>query len=107
MLLILPNENFSSKVFRILIIWHDSNYLVDVGSQPSEFQQPVSLQFLRQRNVVKVIEAIYRVPKSLVIFFFNEEIVVCLIHSSNIELSSVRKNVLEDKFEFTCWTAMR
>ena len=42
-----------------------------------------------QFQVVEVVEAVDRVPKCLVVLFFNEEVVVCIIDCLDVELERV------------------
>jgi len=37
-------------------------------------------------NIVKVVEAVDRVTKSLVVLFFNEEVVISIVNGFNVEL---------------------
>ena len=45
------------------------------------------LQTFRQIQVIKVVETIDRVPESLVIFLLNQQIVVSVVDSLNVQLS--------------------
>lgn len=62
-------------------------YLVQMRRQPSEFQQFVFLQSFGQANIVEVIEAVNRITECFVIFLFDEEIIVGIIDSLQIELN--------------------
>jgi len=53
--------------------------LVQVCADSSELDQLVLLQPLSQRYVVKVVESVDGRTKTLVIFFFNEKVVQCLV----------------------------
>ncbi len=46
------------------------------------------LQSPGKRDIVEVVKAVNRVPQCLVIFFFNEQIVVCVVDRVDIELQS-------------------
>ncbi len=57
-----------------------------MSGKSSEFQQFVLLQALRKADIVEVVEAVYRVSEGLEVFLLDQEIIVSLIDSLNIEL---------------------
>ncbi len=84
------------------------SHLVQVSGKSSEFQQFVLLQALREVDIVEVVEAVYRVSESLEVFLLDQEIIVRLIDSLNIELKKLGQLctcIFIDSL--TCWTAMR
>ena len=60
--------------------------LVEVGGQPTELEQFVLLQLASQLDVVEVVKAVDRVPQCLVVFLLNQQVVVCIIDSLDVEL---------------------
>jgi hypothetical protein len=46
----------------------------------------VLLQLAGEFDVLEVVEAVNGVAKGLVVFLFNEQAVVCLVHSLDVEL---------------------
>ena len=49
----------------------------------------MAFQSFSKADVVKVVEAVDRVPKCLVILFFDKEVIVSIIDSFDIELSTL------------------
>ena len=44
------------------------------------------LKALRKLDVIKVVEAVYRIAKRIVVLFLNQEVVVSLVHCFDIKL---------------------
>ena len=57
-----------------------------MGSQPAELEKRVLLELARQLQVVEVVEAVDRVPQRLVVLLLDEQVVVCIIDSLDVEL---------------------
>lgn len=64
------------------------SYLVYMSGETSEFKKFMSLEVLRQPDVVEVIEAVDRVTQCLVVFFLNEQLIVGIVDGLDIELYS-------------------
>ena len=47
------------------------------------------LELTSQLDVVEVVEAVYRIAQGLVVFFLDEQGVVCLVDGLDIELRGV------------------
>lgn len=57
-----------------------------MSSKSAEFKKLVFFQAFSKADVVEVVEAVDRITECVVIFFLNQEVVVCIIDSFNIEL---------------------
>jgi hypothetical protein len=55
-------------------------------SQSTEFEKLMSLKFLRKTNVVEIVKAVDGIPKRLVVFFLDEQLVVSIVHGLDVKL---------------------
>lgn len=83
--------------------------LVQVSSQPPEFEQSVLLELLGEGDIVEVIEAVDRIPKGVVIFFLDQKSVVCIVDGFDVQLCSCvnRGSSRLGQKPLTCCTAIR
>ena len=63
----------------------------------------MSLQLLGQTNVIEIVEAINRVTKSLIVFFFDEEIIISIVNGFNVELQVGRINYTTSSYSRTTY----
>jgi hypothetical protein len=54
--------------------------------QSTEFKKLMSLEFLRKADVVEIVKAVDGIPKCLVVFFLDEQVIVCIVNGLNIKL---------------------
>jgi len=58
--------------------------------QSAEFKKLMLLKFLRKADVIEVVKAVDGIPKRLVVFFLDEEVIVCIIDGLDVELIGER-----------------
>ena len=64
--------------------------LVEMSRKSSELKQLVLLQSLSEADIVEVIEAVYRVTKSLVVLLLDEQGVVRLVDGLDVQLQTMK-----------------
>jgi len=62
-------------------------HLVQMGSQTTELEQRMFLQFTCQLDVFEVVEAVDGVAKGFVVLLLDEQAVVSLIDGLNVQLN--------------------
>jgi hypothetical protein len=57
-----------------------------VCGQPAELEQFMLFEFSRQRHSIEVVKAVNRVAESFVVFFVDQQLIVCVVDRFNVEL---------------------